>query len=201
MKKLILALSFTVACSSIALAQATPAASRLGDLQVGATFTNANPEAVPHRINGYGFYSDFDFRRHIGVEVDFHQLNDHQGLSENQIYERSYEAGGRYFWNFGRFKPYGKGLYGRGVFNYPVVTDQAGFSYRPNLAYNMLVLGGGVDIAVQKHINVRAEYEYQRWFGYNTDPQITPSFISPLTPTLLTVGVAYHFPPGKARRR
>lgn len=189
MKNLILALSFTVACSSMALAQATPAASRLGDLQVGGTFTNADSDYVVNRINGFGFYSDFDFRRHIGAEVDFHQLNDRQGQSTYQIYERSYEVGGRYFWNFGRFKPYGKGLYGRGVFNYPQVFSDV---QRANLAYNMLDAGVGVDIAVQKHINVRAEYEYQHWFGFPP---------SGLTPTLITVGAAYHFPPGKARRR
>ena len=189
-----------MACSSIALAQATPAASRLGDLQVGATFTNADPQYEPSRINGFGFYSDFDFRRHIGAEVDFHQLNDHQDPTNFQIYERSYEAGGRYFWNFGRFKPYGKALYGRGVFNYPLVSEPGIQPYRPNLAYNMLIGGGGVDIAVQKRINVRAEFEYQRWFGFKPDAQV-PTSVSPLTPTLLTVGVAYHFPPGKARRR
>ena len=194
MKKLILALSFTVACSSIALAQATPAASRLGDLQVGATYTYGNPDygIDGSRVNGYGFYSDFDFRKHIGAEVDFHQVKDYQGLSSQQIYERSYEAGGRYFWNVGRFKPYGKGLYGRGVFNFPLVTLPNIQPYRPNLAYNMLDLGAGVDIAVMKHLNVRAEYEYQHWFGFQQNS---------LTPQLITVGAAYHFPPGKARRR
>ncbi|HEY1742197.1 MAG TPA: outer membrane beta-barrel protein [Granulicella sp.] len=182
MKNLILALSFTVACSSIALAQATPAASRLGDLQVGATYTNADSDYVPNRINGYGFYGDFDFLRHIGAEVDFHQLSD----GNSPLYERSYEFGGRYFWRYGRFKPYGKALYGRGVLNFPVGSA--------NLAYNMLDFGAGVDIAVQRHINVRAEYEYQKWFSGLGLPQ-------GLSPTMFTVGAAYHFPPGKARRR
>ena len=191
MKKLILALSFTVACSSIALAQATPAASRLGDLQVGATFTNANSDYVANRLNGFGIYSDFDFLRHIGVEVDFHQLNDGQNPSYSQIYERSYEAGGRYFWHLGRFKPYGRGMYGRGVLNFPAAGP--GIEHA-NLAYNMLDLGAGVDFPVQRHINVRAEYEYQKWFS-------GPGLPKGLTPNLITFGVAYHFPPGKARRR
>ena len=186
MKNLILALSFIVAGPSVALAQAAPAASRLGDLQVGATYTNANSDYVLNRINGFGFYSTFDFYRHIGAEVDFHQLNDRQSPSYSQIYERSYEVGGRYFWNFGRFKPYGKGLYGRGVFNFPTNS----FQPHPNLAYNMLDAGAGVDIAVQRHINVRAEYEYQHWYGFQPNG---------LTPQLITIGAAYHFPPGKAR--
>lgn len=176
----------------MALAQATPAASRLGDLQVGATFTNADSDYVPNRINGFGIYSDFDFMRHIGAEVDFHQLNDRSSPSSQRIYERSYEFGGRYFWHYGRFKPYGKALYGRGVFNFPIVTGIGIQPYRPNLAYNMLDFGAGVDIAVLKHLNVRAEYEYQHWFAFQNNS---------LTPQLLTFGAAYHFPPGKARRR
>ena len=172
----------------MALAQSTPAASRLGDLQVGGSFTNANSD-YGIRINGFGFYSDFDFRRHIGAEVDFHQLNDYHHAANARIYERSYEAGGRYFWNFGRFKPYGKGLYGRGVFNFPLEDASVP---RANLAFNTLNMGAGVDIAVLKHLNVRAEYEYQHWFGFQQNS---------LTPQLITVGVAYHFPPGKPRRR
>ena len=199
MKNLILALSFTVACSSMALAQATPAASRLGDLQVGATFTNANSDYVPNRINGYGFYSTFDFYRHIGAEVDFHQLNDHEGPSAQQIYERSYEFGGRYFRNYGRFKPYGKALYGRGVFNFPLLPGVPS-NDRANLAFNTLNFGAGVDIAVLRHLNVRAEYEYQHWFGFPPNV-LDPQLKSSLTPQLITFGAAYHFPPGKARRR
>ena len=175
----------------MALAQSTPAASRLGDLQVGATFTNANSDYVGNRINGFGFYSDFDFLRHVGAEVDFHQLNDGQSPSYSQIYERTYEFGGRYFWNFGRFKPYGKGMYGRGVLNFP--ASGPGIEHA-NLAYNMLDMGVGVDFAVQRHINVRAEYEYQKWFSGAFLP-------GGLTPTLITFGAAYHFPPGKPRRR
>ena len=112
----------------MALGQAAPTASRSGDLQVGAGFTTASPDYGPDRIRGFAFYSDFDFPRHYGVEVDFHQLNDPVG----DIYERSYEIGGRYFRRFGPrkdLKPYAKALYGRGVFNFPF--NQA------NLAYNM----------------------------------------------------------------
>ena len=36
------------------------------------------------------------------------------------------------------------------------------------------------------------DYEYQHWFGFQQNS---------LTPQLITVGVAYHFPPGKPRRR
>ena len=54
--------------------------------------------------------------------------------------------------------PYIKGLYGRGVFNFPF--NEA------NLAYNSINVGAGVDIKVHPRINVRAEYEYQNWFSF-----------------------------------
>jgi opacity protein-like surface antigen len=192
LKNLIFALSFIVAGSSVALAQSTPAASRLGDLQIGGTYTNAAPDYGTKRLNGYGAYSTFDFYRHIGAEIDFHQLYGIQSTSPGRLndrnYERSYEVGGRYFWNFDRFKPYAKGMYGRGVTNFPALLP--GNSY----AFNMLDMGAGVDFAAMRHLNVRAEYEYQKWFS-------GPALPNGLSPQMITVGAAYHFPPGKPRRR
>jgi hypothetical protein len=172
-----------LAVSGFALGQAKPAASRSGDLQVGAGFTTASPDYGTDRIRGFAFYGDFDFRPHIGLEVDFHQLNS----PKTDIYERSYEVGGRYFRRYGRsgaFKPYGKVLYGRGVFNFPL--NEA------NLAYNMLAFGGGLDYELTNRINLRGEFEYQHWFSGLQLPD-------GLTPTLVTFGAAYHFPAGSPR--
>ena len=162
-------------------AQSQAQATRLGDLQIGAGFTTASSDYVPNRIRGFAFYSDFDFREHVGIEVDFHQLNDPR---PTDVYERTYEVGGRYFRRYygGHVKPYGKVLYGRGVFNFP--------QSEANLAYNMLVAGAGVDFAVHPRINVRADFEYQRWFGFPPNG---------LTPTLFTIGAAYHFPAGQPK--
>ena len=156
--------------------QAKPTAGRPGDLQIGGGFTSASPDYGSRRFRGFAFYSDFDFRAHYGVEVDFHQLND----PISDTYERTYEIGGRYVRRYGHLKPYGKLLYGRGVFNLP---DQF------NLAYNMLVAGGGADYEFTRHINLRGDFEYQRWFS-------GPGLVNGLTPALITVGAAYHFPAG-----
>jgi opacity protein-like surface antigen len=70
-------------------------------------------------------------------------------------------------------------MYGRGVFN---------STYRgqttANIAYNMLAFGGGLDYRVLPYLNIRGDYEYQRWFGFPPNG---------LTPSVVTVGVAYRF--------
>jgi opacity protein-like surface antigen len=174
----------TLSASASAGAQAMANASRLGDLQVGAGYTIAQSDYLPNHIAGFAFYSDFDFRSHFGAEVDFHQLDATGTDSHTQVYERSYEFGARYFRTYfhGHAKPYVKALYGRGVFNFP--------QSEANLAYNMFVGGGGVDIPIIPQLNLRADFEYQQWLSFPPNG---------LTPTLITIGAAYHFPPGKPK--
>jgi len=176
----LIALAVATICGRTAAAQALPTATRGGDLQIGAGYSSANSDYITDRIQGFTFYSSFDFLNHFGVEVDFHQLNQSGG----DLYERSYEAGGRYIRHWGKATPYIKALFGRGVLNYP--------NNYANLAYNMAVGGGGVDIAVHKRFNIRLDAEYQDWFS-------GPGIPNWLTPLVLTGGVAYHFGPGKLR--
>jgi opacity protein-like surface antigen len=180
LKKFCLVLALLTCIGSAAHGQARSTASRAGDLQIGGSYSSANSDYLPQRIRGFGFYSDFDFRANLGVEVDFHQLSDPQ--TNSMVYERSYEVGARYFRTYNRFKPYARVSFGRGVFNFPNSVA--------NLAYNMAVFAGGVDVEVYKRINVRAEYEYQRWLSFPPDG---------LNPTMFTFGVAYHFPAGSPR--
>jgi hypothetical protein len=161
-----------------ARAQALPTAQRLGDLQIGGGFSIASADYTPNKIKGGTFYTSFDFLKHFGVELDLHQVND----SGNQLYERTYEAGGRYYRSRGRLTPYVRAMYGRGVLNYP--------NNYANVAYNMVVGGGGVELEVHKRIKVRVDGEYQDWSS-------GPGIQHGLTPVMVTVGVAYHFHPGR----
>ncbi len=167
---------FIVVVSVYALsaqAQTTaPTASRRADLQLGGSVMLARSDYGSH-LTGGGFYGTYDFRPHLGVEVAFHQLN---SSMNDQLYERTYEVGGRYVLHFSRINPYAHVMYGRGVFNYPQNIA--------NLAYNIAAVAGGIDLNVTKHINARGEFEYQRWFGFP---------LNDLTPQLGTIGVAYHF--------
>lgn len=155
-------------------AQSEPTASRLGDLKVGGTFATANSD-YGGRYNGGGAYLNFDFLPHIGVEGEFHFVKDSSGL-----YEKTYEAGGRYYRVYRKFIPYGKVMYGRGVFNFPALPD----GFRPNLAFNLVSGGVGVDYRVKSYLYARADWEYQNWFGFQN---------SSLSPSILSVGAAYRF--------
>ena len=161
--------------ASMLHSQAAPAAERTGDLKIGGGFSTANSD-YGDRYNGGAAYFDFDgFLPHIGVEGQFHFVKD-----PDDLYEKTYEIGPRYYRTYRKFVPYAKAMYGRGVFNYPAFSD----GFHPNLAYNMAAVGGGVDYKVLPYLYVRADWEYQVWFG---------SQGSSLTPSILTVGAAYHF--------
>jgi hypothetical protein len=176
---LICLVGFTVASLH---GQATATASRVGDLQIGAMFNLADTDYRPNKFKGYGFYSTYDFRYHVGIEGEFHQINDPDAAEG--IYERTYEIGPRYVLHYGRFAPYAKIMYGRGVFNYPPVFGDPKIGPIANLAYNIFAIGGGGDYHVRPWLNVRAEYEYQKWLSFPPNG---------LTPKIFSVGAAYRF--------
>jgi hypothetical protein len=162
--------------------QAEATASRAGDLQIGAIFNLGNSDYRPNHFKGYGFYTTYDFRYHIGIEGEFHQINDPDPV--DGVYERTYEVGPRYVLHYGRFAPYAKVMYGRGVFNYPPVFGDPKVGPIANLAYNIFAAGAGVDYHVLPGLNVRGEYEYQRWLSFPPNG---------LSPKIFSVGAAYRF--------
>lgn len=154
--------------------QARPTADRVGDLKIGGGISTADSD-YGDRYNGGSAYVDFDFLPRIGVEGQFHFVKD-----ADDLYEKTYEVGPRYHRTYRKFSPYAKAMYGRGVFNYPAFID----GFHPNLAYNLAALGGGLDYKVKPYLYVRADWEYQIWFGFQN---------SSLSPSILTLGAAYHF--------
>jgi hypothetical protein len=161
-------------------AQAEATASRLGDLKIGGGFSSANSDYYK-RFNGGSAYVNFDFLPHIGVEGEFHFVS-----GTNGIYEKTYEGGGRYYRTYKKFVPFAKVMYGRGVFNYPPLAD----GFRPNLAYNLVAGGIGTDYRMKPWLYVRADWEYQDWFGFQN---------SSLSPSILTIGASYRFVPLRGR--
>lgn len=161
------------------MGQASPTATRRADLQVGGGIVVDYSNYDPDTLKGLAVYATLDLTNRWGGEIAFHNGRSGNG---DQVYERTYEVGPRYHRTYGIFSPYIKGMYGRGVFNFPNNTA--------NLAYNLFAGGGGVDVRVRPYLNVRADYEFQRWSNF--PPQ-------GLTPQLVTFGVAYHFPGGLRR--
>ena len=168
--------------------QALPTASRRADVQAGVgfvyDFSDYTPTDIagnPVNLKGFAFYATLDISNHWGGEITFHQNNSPTG---DQVYQRTYEIGPRYHRTYGRFEPYVKAMYGRGVFNFPQGVA--------NLAYNLVAGGVGTDVRLLPFLNFRADYEYQDWFGFPP---------TNLKPQLITVGLAYHFPGGLKRGR
>ncbi len=163
-------------CASLsATAQSLPTASRVGDLQIGGGFVLAQSHFnfTPISLIGGAAYTTFAIRPHWGGEFDFHHT---RATADSTIYERTYEIGPRIFMTKGRFIPYAKVMYGRGVYNFS--------NNVANIAYNMYTFGGGADYRVTPSINIRADYEYQSWIGFP---------LGTLHPNVFTIGVAYHF--------
>ena len=166
--------------------QALPTATSAGVLQAGGEFNYADSDYEPQKIKGGGAYVNFDFKYHYGIEGEFHQINDSDPITK--IYERTYEIGPRYVLHYGRIEPYAKLMYGRGVFNYPEVPSLTPGGppqgAAANLAYNIAAVGVGVDYRLTRSVNLRVEYEFQKWFGFPPND---------LTPQVLAIGAAYRF--------
>ena len=168
-----LALSFLLGGASALYSQAVPTASRTGDVQIGAGYSIARPDYVQQTFHGFAAYADFDFRPHIGVEGEFHQVYSTNG---DQSYERTYAIGGRYFRTYGALVPYVKAMVGRGDFNYPFGQTELG--------YNLFAAGVGADFKLGPWLRVRGEYEFQKWSSFPNGG---------FTPQIVTIGAAYHF--------
>jgi hypothetical protein len=113
----------------------------------------------------------------LGVEGLIHySVNTPQDISEN-----SYVIGPRYIFRQKHFDLYGKALFGVGHFGF-----QQGSYANPNTAtYFEMAFGGGIDVHVTPHINIRAiDFEAQKWPGFHPNP---------LSPWGGTVGVSYVF--------
>jgi hypothetical protein len=175
-----LALSFLLGSGTLLYAQATPTASRDGDLQIGIGYSIAHPDYPPRTFQGITAYADLNFRAHLGVEAEFHQVNN---TGSYQSFQRTYELGARYRREFGPLVPYAKIMYGRGQLEYPYAQAIA--------AYNLFAGGVGVDVKFGPHLRLRGEYEVQKWSSFPNGG---------LTPQIATIGVAYHFA-GKPRYR
>ncbi|RZU29039.1 hypothetical protein [Edaphobacter modestus] len=181
--KSFVAASILALLAPLASAQsALPAAERRLNVQVGALFSLANP-GIPRGSSiyygslykGAGAYIDIDPHVRYGFEFAEHEV------FGQYIHERTLEVGPRFHKQLGRYVPYGKLLYGRGIFSFPYGIG--------SLRFNELAFGGGTDYLLSPTIHVRIDYEYQRWLGFQSHVQ---GFPGALSPHIISVGVAYH---------
>lgn len=166
-------LAFLILGTSALYGQALPTASRAGDVQIGAGYSMGKPDYVQQTFQGFAVYGDFDFTLHWGVEAELHQVNSTDG---DQSFQRTYDIGARYFRTYGPLVPYAKAMIGRGDYNYPFGLTQLG--------YHMYAGAVGADVKLGPYLRVRGEYEFQKWTSFPNGG---------LAPTIITVGVAFHF--------
>jgi len=163
-------------------AQATPAATRGGIAQAGASYTVSNEDEYPGKyLQGMTIYGTFDLNNHLGVEGNVHLVSAFKSYYSYK--ETSYDAGLRWTQHYRKFSPYAKGLVGFGHATAPF-RDQIVGGSTPG-TYFLFALGVGLDYSLTDKMNIRClDFEYQRW------PNFPPHG---LTPPLLSVGAAYRF--------
>jgi len=186
----------TILCTAPLHSQALPTEQKAADFQVGGGYAGAKPDytGISQHFYGPNIYFDFDVRHHLGLEGSFTLLNQ---PAPNGVTEKTYQIGIRYRFTDlrhlpERIVPYARFNYGRGVFNYGYTSVQNPASpgsyitiQNADLGYNMYSIGGGIDFALTRSINIRAiDYQYQSWLNFQPGS---------LSPAVLSVGAAYHF--------
>ena len=159
-------------------AQATAAATGRS-LSVGLAYQNADPDYGPTRSSGGGIFANYDFGRYLGATAEF---NFQTAFSNVVFLEHSYLFGVRGEYHKGRYMPYGKALIGDSTSS--INGHNPGLINAPG-SYPTFALGGGLEIRLEHHINIRAiDYEQQRWLQYHPNG---------LTPSVFSFGAAYRF--------
>jgi opacity protein-like surface antigen len=176
-----LLLSLVIVVPSALHAQATAAATRGGIAQVGVGYSVSNEdEYVNDWLQGMTIYGTFDLNNHIGLEGNIHL--DSLFKSYYDYKESSFDGGVRWVMHYHRLHPYAKGLIGVGHATAPNPGQIVGGS-TPG-TYFLFALGTGLDYSLSDKINVRADFEYQRWTNFPPHG---------LTPPILSIGAAYRF--------
>lgn len=158
---LLLLLAASLGLASMARAQAVPDATS-GGFRISAGGTASAYELGYGEVKkmGTSAFVDFDTLHHFGAEGEVRWLRfalqpTGPGPAADE-HATTYLAGLRYFRDYGRFRPYAKGLVGVGEFNFPynLGTDSC-FVAAP---------GAGVDYRLTRRISWRAvDVEYQIW--------------------------------------
>jgi hypothetical protein len=194
---------FVLAAGCLAVAvpahsQGAPSAFQGGPpLVVGAGFSNYNVDfGMGRRESGGTFWANWNFRRipaplqGLGVDIEARALSIGAPASlPNMRYDTV--AGGAIYhiphFRTRTIRPYAKFLVGYGSIDFPPYPN--GYSHDTRTFFAM---GGGGDFHAWKHLWVRADYEYQMWYGLFGRGHA-------LTPNGVTVGPEFDF--GRASPR
>lgn len=170
-------------CSS----QAAPAAKGGGlPLVVGAGFSNYNVDfCCDHREDGGTAWADWNLQwlprrlQGLGIEAEVRDLSFATPVV-NMRYDTAAGGAVYHMLRFGRIRPYAKGMEGFGSIDFPSTTT---YSHDTRTFFAM---GGGADFHLTGQFWLRADYEYQMWWGLFGRGHA-------LTPNGVTVGPEFDF--------
>jgi hypothetical protein len=125
-------------------------------LSVGGSFSFFDASYASNKMAGIGTFIDYSplLSGNLGLEGEGRWLmfGGAHGFSES-----SYLVGPRYrfYYKSDKYQPYAKFLVGAGEINFPYDLAHGG--------YFVMAPGGGIDVALNEHWKVRADYEFQIW--------------------------------------
>jgi hypothetical protein len=150
-------------------------------LSVGGSFSYFDASYGSIKSAGLGTFIDYSplLAGKLGVEGEGRWL---MFGGPNSFSEYNYLAGPRYHFydKSEKYKPYAKFLVGAGEINFPYGLAHGG--------YFVMAPGGGIDISLNQHWKVRADYEFQFWPGAPGIPGIQSGSFHP---NGVTVGFVY----------
>jgi len=153
-------------------AQALYTADQKTRIQVGAGVSVLNTDYTQKDVTGLSAWGDYDFSKHIGVEVSTHFG---EFITPGDLTENTYLVGPRFTYRRRKVTLYGKALVGRGT-----VTLQ---DFNQSSSYNLYAFGGGLEYKILHKVNIRLiDYEQQKW------PDFPPNGLSP---TIISFGASY----------
>lgn len=177
LKVLFVHLAATMAASG----QVAPAASRgSASFSAGATIAAFRPypnsqqtlPGYPDRLlPGASVFLDLNLSKWWGIEAKGQWLRFHEFA---QVHEDTYLIGPRVLFPVGRWRIFGKALYGFGQFSFP-------YGYAQEQDW-VLAFGGGADYRLTPRISARMDGEFQRWPNFQNKG---------LVPYGASAGVAY----------
>jgi len=157
-------------------AQAVYTAERTSRIQAGGGLLYLNNDFTPGSVYGGSFWGDFDFSRHIGLEIEGHLGS---LITPDDVTETSYLVGPRISYRRRRLNLYGKIMVGRGTIStvHPTLPNTSS-------TYNIIpAYGGGLDYQFSRKLNFRVvDFEVQKW------PDFEPHTLSPLA---ISIGLMY----------
>lgn len=170
---------------SLGAGQAFAPASRKLNVNIGGSAILAYP-GIPTSYStlygkwnyaGVGVYATLDPHRRFGSEVSANLI------TGQYVSEKTFMFGPRYYHDYGNVAPYIKAMYGRGNFRYPSNLGSANF--------NVLSAGTGMAYSVEPWLQVRVDYEYQRWLGFSNNNNVI-GFPGAMSPQMISIGIGYH---------